>query len=81
MQQQQQSLSQVVQAQHVEHTQQIHKLGQAVESNTAQITSFQEAFQEQFQQQVAHQQQQLDGMLGRQMHQFEAMLARHGHRE
>ena len=51
------------------------------ESNTAQITSFQEAFQERFQQQVAHQQQQLDGMLGRQMHQFEAMLARHGHRE
>lgn len=85
LQQQQQALAQHVQDQHTEHSKQLGQfqsqvqhqhaqLEHAVQSQAGQLAAFQESFQEQFQQQVAHQKQMLDGMFGRQMSQFEALL-------
>lgn len=63
-------LTQFKQQVHSQHTQ----LEQAIKSQSVQMHSFQESFQDQFAQQVAHQQQMLDGMFGRQMAQFEALI-------
>lgn len=63
-----------VNAQHVH-------LEQSIQAQSTQIQSFQDTFREQFAQQVAHQQQMLDGMFGRQMTQFKALMSKQAARE
>ena len=64
-----QDLQQQVQAQGVH-------LETALAAQATHLKGFQESFQEQFRQQVSHQQVMLDGMLSKQMTQFESLLAK-----
>ena len=85
-------LGHTLQQQHGEHTQQLQEVHSqlqqqhkhfdaAIQAQAGQIQGFQDSFQEQFRQQVVHQQNMLDGMFQKQMHQFESLLSKRARQE
>lgn len=85
-------LEHTLQQQHGEHTQQLQEVHSqlqqqhkhfdaAIQAQAGQIQGFQDSFQEQFRQQVVHQQNMLDGMFQKQMHQFESLLSKRARQE